>query len=327
MHSIETVGLTKKFGDITAVDGLSIQVEAGEVFGLLGPNGAGKTTTLNILCTILKPTSGQAFVRGVNVVEDPSEVRRSIGIVFQDPSLDNRLTGKENLEMHAELYDVDRRVQAERITELISLVGLTERADDLVRNYSGGMKRRLEMARGLIHHPKVLFLDEPTLGLDPQTRAKIWEYIQKLAHEENITIVLTTHYMEEAESLCDRIGIIDYGRIVALGTPKELIREVGQDFASLRLEDATRAAEFEGLPFVKKAYIVDGAVKLVLEDGASSLPKIFGFAAEKNIKISSIELRTPTLNDVFLHHVGRELREEHASRKDKLWVSMRRRMK
>jgi ABC-2 type transport system ATP-binding protein len=263
----------------------------------------------------------------VNIVEDPSKARKSIGIVFQDPSLDNRLTGRENLEMHAELYDVDRRIQAGRIMELIKLVGLEERAGDLVRNYSGGMKRRLEMARGLIHHPKVLFLDEPTLGLDPQTRAKIWEYIQKLAHEECITIVLTTHYMEEAESLCDRIGIIDYGRIVALGTPKELIREVGEDIASLRLEDASRAAEFEGLAFVKKAYTVDGEVKLVLEDGASCLPKIFAFAAEKNIKIPSIELRTPTLNDVFLHHVGRELREEHASRKDKMKISMRRRMR
>jgi len=322
MPAIQTTNLTKRFGEVTAVDDLTVSVDSGEVFGLLGPNGAGKSTTLNMLCTIVKPTSGSAEVNSYDLRRQPDEVRKSIGIVFQDPSLDNRLTGRENLTMHAELYGVNRSLYKRKIDELLKLVELDSRADELVKNYSGGMKRRLEIARGLIHKPKVLFLDEPTIGLDPQTRAKIWDYVKRLAGEEDITIVLTTHYMEEAQFLCDRVGIIDHGRIVALGTPTELIREVGEDVVSLKLEDASRAGEFKALGFVKKVQAGD-TVRLVIDDGASSIPKVCDFAAKNGIKILSLELRTPTLNDVFLHHVGREMREEHADGKDRLKMHMR----
>ncbi|VVB51758.1 Trehalose/maltose import ATP-binding protein MalK [uncultured archaeon] len=324
MDAIETVGLTKKFDSLTAVDSLNLSIPQGEVFGLLGPNGAGKTTTLNILCTILRPTFGFAKVNGVDVMKDPDAVRKSIGIVFQDPALDVRLTARENLEMHAELYEVDSEVASKRITELLALVELDSRANDLVKTYSGGMKRRLEIARGLIHHPSVLFLDEPTIGLDPQTRSKIWGHIERLSKEEDITIVLTTHYMEEAEKLCDRVGIIDHGKIVALGKPSELIHSVGEDIASLTLEDNSKAKEFESLKSVKKVFVGE-TVRLVLVDGASSVPSLFDFAAKKGIKIRSLTLQTPTLNDVFLHFVGREIREEHADGKTLMRLRMRRR--
>ena len=322
MYQIETVDLTRKFGDITAVDNLNLSIGEGEVFGLLGPNGAGKSTTLNMLCTILKPTSGTATINGLDVDRHPDKVRQIIGIVFQDPSHDNRLTGRENLEMHAELYNVDRELARERINELLTLVELDDRADEIMKNYSGGMRRRLEIARGLIHHPKVLFLDEPTIGLDPQTRAKIWDYIKRLSAEEDITIILTTHYMDEAELLCDRVGIIDHGKIVGLGTPKELIKEIGEDVATLQLEDNSMAKDFESAEFVKKVTVGEKVI-MVLEDGPSSIPKIFEFAAARKIKILSIELHTPTLNDVFLHRVGRELREEHGDGKDNIRRRMR----
>jgi len=323
MHVIETVNLTRKFGEVVAVDNLNLQIEGGEVFGLLGPNGAGKSTTLNMLCTILKPSSGSASINSLDVEKKPHEVRQIIGIVFQDQSLDNRLTGMENMEMHAELYGVDRKLAKDRISELLRLVELDTRANEIVKNYSGGMRRRLELARGLIHHPKVLFLDEPTIGLDPQTRAKIWDYVQRLSDEEDITIILTTHYMDEAQMLCDRVGIIDRGKIVALGAPKDLIREIGEDVAALDIEDKSRAKEFESAGFVKKVS-VGQKVMLVLEDGARTIPKVFDFAAERNIKILSVEVRTPTLNDVFLHKVGRELREEHGDGKDRMRMRMRR---
>jgi ABC-2 type transport system ATP-binding protein len=322
VYVIETANLTRKFDDVTAVDGLNLQIGEGEVFGLLGPNGAGKTTTLNILCTILAPTSGIAKVTGLDVVKRPHDVRQAIGIVFQDPSVDNRLTGRENLQMHAELYNVDKNLARERIDELLRLVELDQRADEVVKNYSGGMRRRLEIARGLIHHPKVLFLDEPTIGLDPQTRAKIWEYIKKLSSDEDITIILTTHYMEEAELLCDRVGIIDHGKIVALGKPSDLIREVGQDVASLRLADPSTAQKFESAGFVKKV-LAGEKLTLIMQDGPSAIPKLFEFAALNGIKILSLELRTPTLNDVFLHFVSRELRTEHGDGKDKMKRLMR----
>jgi ABC-2 type transport system ATP-binding protein len=322
LFSIETTNLSRRFGELTAVDSLNLRVEGGEVFGLLGPNGAGKSTTLNMLCTIIKPTSGQALINGLDVDKNPHEVRQIIGIVFQDPSHDNRLTGRENLQMHAELYNVDRKLAKERIDDLLRLVELDQRADDIVKSYSGGMRRRLEIARGLIHHPKVLFLDEPTIGLDPQTRAKIWDYITRLSADEDITIILTTHYMEEAQLLCNRVGIIDYGRIVALGAPKDLIREIGQDVATLMLDDNSRGKEFESAAFVKQASIGE-RVTLVLEDDPGAMPKIFEFAASRNIKILSVELRTPTLNDVFLQRVGRDLREEHGDGKDGMQRRMR----
>lgn len=219
---IKTEALTKKYGKLTAVDSLNLEVREGEIFGLLGPNGAGKTTLLSMLCTILKPTSGKAWVSGFDIVKEPAKVRKSIGIVFQQPSVDDLLTGRENLKMHNLLFGVPREVRKQRIDEVLAIVNLEKRADDLVNTYSGGMRRRLELARGIMHHPKILFLDEPTLGLDPQTREHIWEYIQELARKECMTVMLTTHYMEEAEQLCDRIAIIDYGKIVALDSPDTL---------------------------------------------------------------------------------------------------------
>ncbi len=323
-YSIKTVDLVRCFGEIRAVDGVCLDVKPGEVFGLLGPNGAGKSTTLSMLCTILKPTSGSAVVNGFDVVSHPHDVRGSVGIVFQDSSIDNRLTGRENMGMHAELYGVEKSLAKKRIEELLALVELLERADEPVKNYSGGMRRRLEIARGLIHHPKVLFLDEPTLGLDPQTRAKIWDYIKKLSREEDITIILTTHYMEEAQILCDRVGIIDYGRIVALGPPDDLIKSVGEDIVSLKLSDNSNAKVFENLDFVKRVDVGE-SVRLFLENGAQSIPAICEYAAKQGVKIVSLDLRTPTLNDVFLHHVGRELRPEHADGKQGTRHFMKRR--
>jgi len=225
MAAIETNRLTRKFGELTAVNRINLQVQEGELFGFLGPNGAGKTTTLNMLCTLLAPTSGSARVNGFDVQSQPDEVRRSIGMVFQDPSLDEELTGWENLELHAEMYGM--RNAAPRIHEMLQLVDLEEKRNNQVKEYSGGMKRRLEIARGLIHHPRVLFLDEPTLGLDPQTRRHIGEYVKKMNRKEKVTVILTTHYLEEADNLCDRIAIVDYGKVVALDTPKKLKKKHG----------------------------------------------------------------------------------------------------
>jgi len=226
INTIEVKELTKIFdGNVKAVDGISFNVKEGEILGFLGPNGAGKTTTLNMLSTLLRPTSGTATVNGHDILTEPDAVRRSIGYVFQDTTLDIELTGRENLDFHGRLYGLERNTRQQRIKEVLELVQLTDRADNFVKTYSGGMKRRLEIARGLLHYPKVLFLDEPTLGLDPQTRRSIWEHIQRLNQEKNVTIILTTHYIEEAESLSDRVGIIDYGELIALGTPDELMEE------------------------------------------------------------------------------------------------------
>ncbi|MEM2890442.1 MAG: ATP-binding cassette domain-containing protein [Candidatus Hadarchaeum sp.] len=236
---IEVKGLTKVFDNgVRAVDGISFSVEEGEILGFLGPNGAGKTTTLNMLATLLRPTSGTATVNGYDILKEPDGVRRSIGFVFQDPTLDNELTGRENLDFHGRVYGLKRDVRQQRIKEVLEVVQLTDRADDLVKTYSGGMKRRLEIARGLLHYPKVLFLDEPTLGLDPQTRRAIWEHIQRLNQDENVTIILTTHYTEEADYLCDRIQIIDFGKIVALDTPENLKARLEGDIVSLVFKDS-----------------------------------------------------------------------------------------
>ncbi|MCZ7381864.1 MAG: ATP-binding cassette domain-containing protein, partial [Candidatus Methanoperedens sp.] len=231
---IKTESLTKKYGKITAVEGLNLDIEEGEIFGLLGPNGAGKTTLISMLCTILKPTSGRAWVNGFDIVKESGKVRKSIGIVFQAPSVDDLLTGRENLAMHNLLFGVPRGIRKQRIDEVLSIVNLEKRADDLVNTYSGGMRRRLELARGIMHHPKILFLDEPTLGLDPQTREHIWEYIVNLAEKECMTVMLTTHYMEEAEQLCDRVAIIDYGKIVALDSPETLKNKIAGDVVKIK---------------------------------------------------------------------------------------------
>jgi ABC-2 type transport system ATP-binding protein len=310
-HVIEVKDLTKEFGSLVAVDGLSFMVERGEVFGLLGPNGAGKTTTLSMLSTILKITSGTATVNGFDVAKQPSQVRRSIGIVFQEPSIDDRLTGRENLEMHANLYGVPGSEKTKRIEEVLKLVELEERADSLMRTYSGGMRRRLEIARGLIHHPRVLFLDEPTLGLDPQTREHIWDYIMELSKRENITMVLTTHYMEEADKLCDRVAIVDYGKIIALDEPKRLREGLEGDIVTVRTEMTKRLSEkLSEMKIVKEMKEQEGELKLIVKDGEKFIPRVAEVAASLGIHIESMSIHEPTLEDVFLHYTGREIRAE-----------------
>ena len=306
---IETKQLTKAFGSLKAVDKLDINIEAGEIFGLLGPNGAGKTTTISMLCTILKPSSGSAKVNGFDLVKEPNQVRKSIGIVFQDPSIDDRMTGRENLYMHANLYGVPPSEQKDRIGRVLKLVELEDRADDLMRTYSGGMRRRLELGRGLIHYPRVLFLDEPTVGLDPQTRDHIWTYIQELKKAHDITIVLTTHYMDEADKLCDRIGIMDYGKIIALGTPPKLKDTLEGDVVTVKSPklDALVSLLAEKLGLTKTC-IVEDTLEVTVRQGKTVMPRIMELAIHNDIFIDSILLREPNLEDVFLHFTGRTIR-------------------
>lgn len=311
MYIIETRNLEKKFGDIVAVNGIDLKVKEGEIYGLLGPNGAGKTTTLSILSCMLLPTSGEAYVNGYDVVKHPDQVRKSIGIVFQDPALDDQLTGRENMEIHAMLYNVPKKVVKQRIDEALTLVELTDRAKNLVRTYSGGMRRRLEIARGLIHRPKVLFLDEPTIGLDPQTRARIWDYISALTKREKITVILTTHYMDEADRLCDRVAIIDFGKIKSEGTPDELKKQLGGDVITVKTKLIDKLAEMASeLGFVKNVNKTADVVKISLENGEEHITDVACAARDNGIPIESLTLHEPTLNDVFLHHTGREIREE-----------------
>jgi ABC-2 type transport system ATP-binding protein len=305
MNIIETKNLTKKFEQMTAVDNLNLQIEEGEIFGLLGPNGAGKTTTLLMLVTLKLPTSGTATINGYDIVKQPDKVRKSIGIVFQDPSSDEILTGYENLKLHGWLYDMPDDLREERIKEVLDLVDLTDRKDDRVKKYSGGMRRRLELARGLMHHPKVLFLDEPTLGLDPQSRKHIWKYIEKLAKEKNMTIIITTHYMDEADKLCNRLAIIDRGKIVVFGSPKKLKKDVGGDIIRLKAKNFDLES-LQNLPYVKEITPRDGEVCLTLEDANVHLQEILKVVG----RIDSVEIRSPTLDDVFLHYTGRAIRED-----------------
>ncbi len=304
---IETFGLTKRFGELQAVDHIDLSMREGEVFGLLGPNGAGKTTTLSMLATLLKPTEGTAKVDGHDVLTESAAVRKSIGIVFQEPSSDDILTGRENLYLHALMYGVDRRIREQRFREVLKLVDLEDRADDQVKKYSGGMRRRLELARGLLHKPKILFLDEPTLGLDPQTREHIWEYIRRLVDLERVTVILTTHYMDEAERLCDRVAIIDDGRIIALDTPERLKHIIGGDIVRLRIQDP-QLSRMKELGYVVKIDRTGDLVTLTVKDSSVHLQEILSLVGE----VKSVELRTPTLNDVFLHFTGHEIRGDSA---------------
>jgi len=268
-----------------------------------------------MLCTLLRPTSGTAKVNGFDIVKQQSEVRKSIGIVFQEPSLDNRLTGRENLEMHAGLYGVPKAERKKRIEEVLELVALSDRADELVKTYSGGMKRRLEIARGLIHYPKVLFLDEPTLGLDPQTREHIWEYIKKLAEREHITILLTTHYMEEADALCNRVAIMDYGEIKVLDTPEALKNSLEGDVISLEVDKSEGTVEkIKDLEEVKKVHVINSTIFITVKNAESFAPKILDFVKSDGRVVKAISIRKPSLGDVFLHYTGREIREEKAER-------------
>jgi ABC-2 type transport system ATP-binding protein len=311
VNAIETFKLTKCFNSLTAVDQLDIAVESGEIFALLGPNGAGKTTTISMLCTILKPTSGTARVNGFDIVKEATQVRRSIGIVFQDPSVDDRLTGRENLFMHANLYGVPPGDQKSRIDSVLKLVELEDRADDLLRTYSGGMRRRLELARGLIHYPKVLFLDEPTLGLDPQTRDHVWKYIRELKETHDITVVLTTHYMDEADKLSDHIAIMDYGKIIALDTSAKLKETLEGDVVTVKTNnlDAMLSLVTEKMG-LQKARITNEAIEITVRNGKGILPRIVDMATQNKIYVESIVLREPNLEDVFLHYTGRTIRVE-----------------
>jgi ABC-2 type transport system ATP-binding protein len=310
-HVIETHQLTKTYDSLKAVDSLDITVEPGEIFGLLGPNGAGKTTTISMLCTMLKPTSGSAKVNGFDIVREANMVRKSIGIVFQEPSIDDRLTGRENLYMHANLYGVPSSQQKERIERILKLVELEDRGNDLLRTYSGGMRRRLELGRGLIHYPKVLFLDEPTVGLDPQTRDHIWKYIRDLKEAQDITVVLTTHYMDEADRLSNRIAIMDYGKIVILDTPPKLKETLEGDVVVVRAKNIDGLSELVSKSLgLEKKKIVDGALEITVRNGKVIMPRIMEVATQNQIYVESILLREPNLEDVFLYYTGRTIRQD-----------------
>jgi daunorubicin resistance ABC transporter ATP-binding subunit len=309
MEVIKVKNLVKKYNGLTAVDHISFSVEKGEIFGFLGPNGAGKTTTINILATLLAPTEGEVYVNNFNILTQKDQVRKSIGLVFQDPSLDDRLTAEENLYFHARLYQVPADEYKKRMVEVLALVDLLDRRKDVVKTFSGGMKRRLEIARGLIHHPAILFLDEPTLGLDPQTRAHLWDYILRLKQEKQMTIFMTTHYMNEAE-YCDRLVIIDYGKIVAFDTPDNLKKAVGGDIIILESPQPQQLKQEIKQKYGLEAKEENGAITIEISNGKTFLPRLFD---ELTTKVTSVSLREPTLDDVFLHLTGRKIRDEEAS--------------
>jgi ABC-2 type transport system ATP-binding protein len=309
MNAITTRNLVKRYDEVTAVNGVSLEIKKGEVFGLLGPNGAGKTTLINMLSTLVRPTSGTALVAGHDINKEPLEVRRNIGIVFQEPSVDDLLTGRENLRLHSMLYGVPRAEIRPRTERMLAMVGLTDRGDSQVKTYSGGMRRRLEIARGLIHNPRILFLDEPTLGLDPASRKTIWQHIRDLKAEHNSTIILTTHYMEEADSLADRIAIINKGEIIELDTPAALKKKVGQDLVFLK--GAPDEAALRALPFVKSVERAGDGWTIGMEDSGSNLQALLNAAG----RLEQVEVRRVTLEDVFLKFSGQQISddaEEHA---------------
>ncbi|MFA4859938.1 ATP-binding cassette domain-containing protein [Methanoregula sp.] len=314
--AIHIQNLTRRYDNLVAVDNISFDIEQGEIFGLLGPNGAGKTTTLSMLSTMLPPTSGTATINGIDIQKDEDGVRNSIGIVFQDQSLDEELTAWENMDFHGRLYRIPKETRNERIAELLQLVELHERKDDLVKTFSGGMRRRLEIARGLLHHPSVLFLDEPTLGLDPQTRNLLWHYIATLAKEKGITIILTTHYMEEADRLCNRIAIIDHGKIIALDSPEKLKDRIGGDVVTIGSPDPERTRSVLTASQLGRVEQHEGKVSVSLRNAEQHISAIVLLLAENQVPVDSLSIHKPTLEDVFLFFTGKTIREQEADNKE-----------
>ncbi|MEV0596316.1 ATP-binding cassette domain-containing protein [Nonomuraea cavernae] len=308
--------LSKSYGKVEAVKGVDFEVAPGEVFGFLGPNGAGKTTTISMLCTLVNPTGGSATVAGYDVVRQRDDVRRNIGLVFQDPTLDGYLSAEQNLRFHAELYGVPKSVVGDRIRQVMEMVALWDRKDAKVMTFSGGMKRRLEIARGLLHSPRVLFLDEPTVGLDPQTRSAIWGYINQLRRMEDITIFMTTHYMEEAE-YCDRIAIIDHGEIVVIDSPEALKASVGKDRVQIQTGDDARAIEALRERFGLDAAVHEGAVTFAVASGEEFVPRLF---AELGMPITSVSVSRPSLDDVFMSYTGSTIRDAEAGDDTMAWM-------
>jgi ABC-2 type transport system ATP-binding protein len=319
--AIEVSGLIKRFGDFEAVKGVDFEVGQAEVFGFLGPNGAGKSTTINMLCTLLKPTAGTATVAGHDVVRERDDVRRHIGLVFQDPTLDGYLTAAQNLQLHAELYGVPSHLVAPRMEQVLKMVGLWDRKDGTVSAFSGGMRRRLEIARGLMHSPRVLFLDEPTIGLDPQTRRSIWGYIRELQQREEITIFMTTHYMDEAE-WCDRIAIMDKGQIVALDSPETLKAGIGTDRVTIQTDDNEAAIIAIRDHFGVEAKVVEGAVTFGVPGGEQFVPRLF---AELELPIRGVSVSRPSLDDVFMSFTGstiRDTEEDPSNHRNRVMMQM-----
>ena len=314
--AVEVQNITKKFGDLTAVDDVSFSVAEGEFFGFLGPNGAGKTTLIRILTTLIRPTSGKAKVACCDVIGRPEEVRREIGVVPQAMTSDLDLTGYENMDIYGRFYGIPKKERNERVTSLLDIVGLTARKDDLVATYSGGMRRRLELARVLVHKPKILFLDEPTMGLDPQSRRVVWDFIRKFK-EDSMTMFLTTHYMDEADSLCDRVAIIDRGKIIAMGSPNELKAEIpGNDIISLTVETPVDAfiGEIKALPFVHNVNMEGDTMRVYVDNGTQNLAYLLEKVKSIGIKMASATIHQQSLEDVFIHHTGRSIREEEAKK-------------
>jgi ABC-2 type transport system ATP-binding protein len=319
--AIAVRGLKKNYGAVEAVRGVDFEVAPGEVFGFLGPNGAGKTTTINMLCTLAKPTAGEARVAGHDVVTERDDVRRNIGLVFQDPTLDSYLSAQQNLRLHAELYGLQSDLVPARMQQVLEMVGLWERRGSPVGTFSGGMRRRLEIARGMMHSPRVLFLDEPTIGLDPQTRRSIWSYIRELKEREQITIFMTTHYMDEAE-WCDRIAIMDHGQIVALDKPETLKAQIGRDRVMINTDDDGAAIIALGERFGIEARMAEGAVTFGVPEGEQFVPRLF---AELGVPIKGVSVSRPTLDDVFMSHTGstiRDAEEDQAKNRNRTMMQM-----
>jgi len=314
LYSIETKSLTKSFGDLVAVNDISFSVEKGEIFGFLGPNGAGKSTTMMIFTTLLKPTSGKALIAGFDVTKDAKQVREHIGFVQQETTVDEYLTGRENLLLQAKLNHIPKNEINQRIDEVLELIELSDKQDQAVVTYSGGMRKRLDIAGGLLHHPKVLFLDEPTVGLDIQTRRKIWQYIKKIHVEFEMTIFVTTHYMEEADSLCDRIGIMDHGKIQVIDTPENMKNALGNEIISLVVDTNNNhdsfLEELKKIEFIKKINEDNLKLTLFTSNGTEVIPEIFQISSKLDIKINSISLTQPTLDDVFISYTGHEIRDD-----------------